>query len=80
VSVDSIIEGVIARESAQYTNDPNVYRWLRRGRDGVTALIEALQALQGTFLLELAERRPKDEEFAFGWFLNRVAFNPGANT
>lgn len=50
----------------------------RRGRDGVTALIEALQALQGTYLLELAEGRPKDEEFVFGWFLHRVAFNPGA--
>lgn len=52
----------------------------RRGRDGVKALIEGLQALQGAYLLELAERRPKDEEFAFGWFLNRVAFNPNEAT
>lgn len=50
----------------------------KRSRDGVTVLIEALQAKQGVYLLDLAARRPKDEEFAFGWFLNRVAFNPGA--
>lgn len=49
----------------------------KRGRDGVTVLIEALQAKQGSYLLDLAVRRPKDEEYTFGWFLNRVAFNPG---
>jgi lysozyme family protein len=48
-----------------------------RGREGVTVLIEALQALQGAYLIDLAERRPTDETFTFGWFLNRVAFNPG---
>lgn len=49
----------------------------KRGRDGVTVLIEALQAKQGTYLLELSAARPKDEEFIFGWFLHRVSFNPG---
>ena len=49
----------------------------KRGRDGVTVLIEALQAKQGVYLLDLSQRRPKDEDYAFGWFLNRVAFNPG---
>jgi lysozyme family protein len=52
----------------------------KRGRDGVTVLIEALQAKQGVFLLDLSQRRPKDEEYTFGWFLNRVAFNPGVPT
>lgn len=48
-----------------------------RGHDGVTVLLDALKALQGAYLIELAEKRPTDETFAFGWFLNRVAFNPG---
>lgn len=48
----------------------------KRGHDGVRVLIEALQAKQGTYLLDLSQRRPKDEEYVFGWFLNRVAFNP----
>jgi lysozyme family protein len=47
-----------------------------RGREGVTVLMEALQALQGAYLIDLAERRPTDEAFIFGWFRNRVAFAP----
>lgn len=43
-----------------------------RGRLGVEVLVEALNCMQGTFYTELAERRPKDEAFAFGWFANRI--------
>jgi lysozyme family protein len=49
-----------------------------RGREGVPVLIEALKALQGAYLIDLAERRPTDEAFTFGWFKHRVAFTPGA--
>jgi lysozyme family protein len=49
----------------------------KRGMQGMDVLIEALQALQGAFLIELAERRPKDEEYTFGWFLHRVSLHPG---
>lgn len=45
----------------------------KRGKDGETALFRALNAQQGAKYLELSRSRPKDEEFAFGWFLNRVA-------
>ena len=45
----------------------------KRGRDGVTVLIEGLQALQGEYLVALAERRKTDEDYLFGWLLNRVA-------
>lgn len=44
-----------------------------RKRDGEIVLLRALNALQGEFYISLAERRPKDEEFLFGWLLNRVA-------
>lgn len=44
----------------------------RRGKDGETVLLRALNALQGAAYIELAERRDKDERFVFGWFLQRV--------
>ena len=44
----------------------------RRGNMGVEVLVAALNCLQGAFYTELAERRPKDEAFTYGWFLNRV--------
>ena len=44
----------------------------RRGNDGETVLLRALNALQGAAYIELAERREKDERFVFGWFLQRV--------
>lgn len=44
----------------------------RRGKLGAQVLVEALNSLQGAFYTDLAERRPKDEAFMFGWFANRV--------
>ncbi len=40
-------------------------------RDAVT-LVKAMNSLQGAFLLELAERREKDEDFIYGWIRNRA--------
>lgn len=45
----------------------------RRGAQGETVLLRALNALQGAFYLDLAARRPKDEAFVYGWLLNRVS-------
>lgn len=45
----------------------------KRGKSGETVVLRALNALQGARYIELAERREKDEEFVFGWLLNRVA-------
>jgi lysozyme family protein len=44
----------------------------RRGKEGEKVLVEALNSMQGAFYTELAERRPKDEAFTYGWFKNRV--------
>lgn len=44
-----------------------------RGADGEVVLLRALNALQGAFYIELAERRMKDEQFVVGWLLNRVS-------
>lgn len=44
----------------------------KRAKDGVTVLLRALNAQQGAFFLSTARSRPADEDFVFGWLLNRV--------
>lgn len=44
-----------------------------RGRSGGEAvLLRALEALQGERYLRLAERRPANEAFLYGWLANRI--------
>jgi len=43
-----------------------------RGAGGETILLRALEALQGERYLRLAERRPANEAFLYGWLANRV--------
>lgn len=45
----------------------------RRGADGVTVLLKAMNALQGARYIELAEARPANESFLFGWLAQRIA-------
>lgn len=44
----------------------------KRGSKGEVVLLNMLNALQGAFYIELAERREKDESFIYGWFSNRI--------
>lgn len=46
----------------------------KRGSNGEIVLFNSLNGLQSAYLTELAERRVKDEEFWFGWQLNRIDF------
>ncbi len=43
-----------------------------RGAGAQAVLVKALDALQGERYLVLAERRPADEAFLYGWLANRV--------
>ena len=43
-----------------------------RGKSGETVLLRALEALQGERYLSLAERRPANESFLYGWLANRI--------
>lgn len=43
-----------------------------RGRAGETVLVKAVEALQGERYLSLAERRPANEAFLYGWLANRI--------
>lgn len=44
----------------------------RRGRQGEAVLIRAVEALQGERYLRLAESRPANEAFLYGWLANRI--------
>lgn len=44
----------------------------RRQKDGILVLQRALASQLGSFYLDLATRRQKDESFVYGWFLRRV--------
>jgi lysozyme family protein len=43
-----------------------------RGANGETVLLRAIEALQGERYLRLAERRPANETFLYGWLANRI--------
>ncbi len=43
-----------------------------RGAKAETVLLRALEALQGERYLRLAERRPANEAFLYGWLANRI--------
>jgi lysozyme family protein len=44
----------------------------RRGVEGQKVMLRALNALQGTRYIEIAEGRPENESFVYGWFAQRV--------
>jgi lysozyme family protein len=44
----------------------------RRGPAGETVLLKAIEALQGERYLRLAESRPANEAFLYGWLANRI--------
>ena len=43
-----------------------------RGPDGTTVVLRALNCLQGAHYITLAEQRPKDERFVYGWLRQRI--------
>jgi lysozyme family protein len=47
----------------------------RGAKGGETVLLRALEALQGERYLRLAEKRPANEAFLYGWLANRIGSN-----
>ena len=43
-----------------------------RGNAGETVLLKAIEALQGAHYVRLAETRPSQEAFLYGWLANRI--------
>jgi lysozyme family protein len=44
----------------------------RRGKGAEAVLLKAIEALQGERYVALAERRPANEAFLYGWLANRI--------
>ncbi|QTD55806.1 glycoside hydrolase family 108 protein [Parasphingorhabdus cellanae] len=44
----------------------------KRGTSGEMVLLKAVEALQGERYIKLAEQRPANEAFLYGWLANRV--------
>jgi len=44
----------------------------RRGAGGAGVLLKAIEALQGERYVALAEHRPANEAFLYGWLANRI--------
>ncbi len=47
-----------------------------RKEPGVSVLLKALLSQQGAFYMDLAQRRPKDQRFLYGWLDKRVSLPP----
>ncbi|WP_265569875.1 glycoside hydrolase family 108 protein [Sphingomicrobium nitratireducens] len=60
------------RVGAQTLAALDAYLAVRAGQGGETVLRRALEALQGERYLRLAERRPANEAFLYGWLANRI--------
>lgn len=45
----------------------------RRGKSGEDVLLKAVEALQGARYIRLAEKRPANEAFLYGWLANRIS-------
>ena len=46
--------------------------FVKRGLSGETILLKAVEALQGAHYVRLAESRPSQEAFLYGWLANRI--------
>lgn len=66
---DVAVDGVIGRMTL-YALDRFI---AARGPEGLKVLLRMLNAQQSVRYIELAEARPSNEEFIFGWELNRVS-------
>ena len=66
---DLVVDGQIGAKTIKALK-----RYLKkRGKEGERVLFKMLNSLQGVSYIEIAERRPKDEKFVYGWYRNRVA-------
>lgn len=66
---DILDDGVIGRMTL-YALDQFI---AARGQEGIGVLFDALNGLQAARYIEIAEARPSQEEFEYGWLKERVA-------
>lgn len=65
---DSLVDGKIGNKTVE-----NFSAYMaKRGKEGEAVMLKALNCLQGTRYLEIAEGNSKNEDFVFGWISNRI--------
>lgn len=64
IAVDGLVGAITMRALAAYL--------AHRQKEGEAVLLRMLNAQQSVRYMEIAERREKDEDFVYGWHLNRV--------
>jgi lysozyme family protein len=52
----------------------------RRGTPGERVLVKAVEALQGARYIAIAEHRPANEAFVYGWLAHRLGNTPAAQS
>ena len=67
--LDLVPDGRIGKATLEALDAFLSIRGMNRGE---TVLLRALEALQGERYLRLAERRPANEAFLYGWLANRI--------
>lgn len=67
IKSELVLDGAIGTKSIDALSKYMAYR------DDDVTLCKALNCLQGSYYIELAERREKDKEFVYGWLKNRVS-------
>jgi lysozyme family protein len=65
---DLVVDGALGLA----TQTALLYVLHQRGLDGEKVILRALNCLQGAYYMEITENRAANEEFFFGWMLNRV--------
>lgn len=65
---DLVVDGVLGPA----TQAALMHVLRHRGADGEKVILRCLNNLQGVYYMEITERRSANEEFFFGWILNRV--------
>lgn len=66
---DLVVDGVLGPA----TQLALAYVLDHRGTEGEKVILRALNCQQGAYYMEITENRAANEEFFFGWMLNRVA-------
>lgn len=66
---DLVVDGVLGPA----THLALAYILAHRGADGEKVILRSLNCQQGAYYMEITENRAANEEFFFGWMLNRVA-------
>jgi lysozyme family protein len=65
---DLVVDGVLGPA----TQAALLHVLRQRGTEGERVILRMLNCLQGAYYMEITEHRAANEEFFFGWMLNRV--------